>query len=71
MRFNVVRLAERNVDMTAIGLPAGFPGGKVIVGILNAPVVLFAELIIRRIGIRIAALPKSLDKRVALFIVAQ
>jgi hypothetical protein len=33
--------------------------------------VLFAELVLRRIGIRIAALPEALDEGVALFVVAQ
>ena len=71
MRFDIVRLAERNVDVAAVCLPARLAGGKVLVGVGDTPIVLLAELVLRRIRIGIAALPERLDKRVALLIVAE
>jgi putative intracellular protease/amidase len=71
VRFDRVRLAERDIDVAAVGLPARLAGGKVLVGVCDAPVVLFAELVLRRIRIGIAAQPELLDEGVALFIVAQ
>ena len=40
-----------------------------LVGIGDAQIMLFAELILRRIGIRIAAQPELLDELLALFFV--
>ncbi len=57
--------------MAAIGLPAGLAGGVVLVGVGDAPVVLFAKFVVGRVGIRIAAQPELLDERIALFVVAQ
>ena len=49
----------------------GFAGRIVVVGILDAPIVLFAELVVGRVGIGIAAQPELLDERFALLVVAQ
>jgi hypothetical protein len=57
--------------MTAVRLPSRLAGCKVLVGVSNAPVVLFAELVLRRIRIRVAPQPEILDEGVALLIVAQ
>ena len=57
--------------MAAIRLPARLAGGKVLVGVGDAPVVLLAELVLRRIRIGVAAQPELLDEGVALLIVAQ
>ncbi len=66
-----VGLAEGDVDVAAVGLPAGLAGGKVLVGVGDAPVMLFAELVLRRVGIGIAPQPELLDEGVALFVVAE
>ena len=57
--------------MAAVGLPAGLAGGKVLVGVGDAAVVLFAEFVVRRVGIGVAAQPELLDEGVALFVVAE
>ncbi len=57
--------------MTAIRLPAWLSRGIVIVGVLDSPIMLFAELVVRGIGIRIAAEPELFDERFALLVVAQ
>src|SRR5208283_2142783 len=59
---DAVGWAPGNIDMTAVGLPAGFTGGKVVVGVLDAPVMLLAKLVLRRIGTGVAALPEVLDE---------
>jgi hypothetical protein len=66
-----VGLAEGDVDVAAIGLPAGLAGGVVLVGVGDAPIVLFAELVLRRIRIGVAAQPEVLDEGVALLVVAK
>ncbi len=71
MRFDRIRRTERNVDVAAVGLPPGLAGSIVVVRVLNAPVVLFAELVVGGIGIRIAAQPELLDEGLALLVVAQ
>ena len=71
MGVDGVRRAKGNVDVAAIGLPARFAGRIVVVGILDAPIVLFAEFVVGRVGIGIAAQPELLDERLALFVVAQ
>ena len=52
MRLDAVRLAVRNVDVTAVGLPARLACGKVLVRVGDAAVMLFTELVLRRIRIR-------------------
>ncbi len=47
VRIDAVRLAESNVDMTAVRLPTRLTCGKVIVRIGDACVMLFAELVLR------------------------
>ena len=71
VRIDVVGLAVGDVDVAAVGLPTRLAGRKVLVGIGDAPVVFLAELVLRRIGIRVTAQPEVLDKGVALFVVAQ
>ena len=71
MGINIVRLAEGNVDVAAIGLPSRLAGRKMLVGIGDAPVVLFAVLVFGRIRVGVAAQPEVLDEGVALFVVAQ
>ena len=71
MRVDIVRLAERDIHVAAIRLPARLAGGKMLVRVSDAPVMLFAEFVLGRIRIRIAALPERFDERVALLVVAQ
>ena len=71
VRVDRVRLAEGDIDVAAIRLPARLAGGKVLVGIGDAPVVLFAEFVLRRIRIGVAAQPELLDEGVPLLVVAQ
>ena len=52
-------------------LPSRLARRKVVVGVLNAPIVLFAELVLGGIRIGVAPLPEVLNKRFALLIVAQ
>ena len=71
MRVNRVRRSPHNVDAPAIRLPARLASRKMLVGIGDAPVVLFAKLVFRGIGIGVAAQPEVLNKRFALLVVAQ
>src|SRR6202041_3153916 len=71
VRVDVVGLAVGDVDMTAIGSPAWLAGGEVFVRVRDAGVVLFAELVLGRVWIGVAAKPELLDKLVALFVITQ
>ena len=68
---DAVGLAVGDVDVAAVGLPAGHAGGEVLVRVGDAGVVLFAVLVLGRVGIGIAAQPEVFDERVALLVVAQ
>src|SRR5208282_4708163 len=68
---NAVGRTECDINVAAVGLPAGLAGGKVVVGVLDAPVMLLAKFVLRRIGIGVAAQPEVLDECLALFIVGQ
>ncbi len=54
MRFDAVGLAVGNVHVPAIGLPTRLAGGKMLIGIGDSPVVLFAKFVFRGIGVGIA-----------------
>jgi len=71
MRLDRIRLAEGNVDVSAVSLPSGLAGSIVLVRIGDAAVMLFAELVFRGIGIGIAAQPELLDEGLALLVVAE
>ena len=71
MRFDAVRLAVGDVHVPAIGLPTRLAGGKMLVGISDSAVVLFAKFVLGRIGIGIAPPPEILDEVVPLLIVRQ
>ena len=57
--------------MPSVRLPAGLAGCIVVVGVLDAPIVFFAKLIIGRVGVRIPAQPELLDECFALLIIAE
>ena len=48
MRLDFVRRAEHDVDAAAVGLPARNAGGEMLVGVGDAPVVLFLEFVLYR-----------------------
>jgi len=56
--------------MASVCLPAGNPGGEVLIGIGKASVVFFFKLIGRARG-RIAAFPELFDELVAFFVRGQ
>ena len=68
MRFDVVRLAEFDVDATAIGQPARLAGTEMFIRILNALVVLIFVLVLFRVRIPIAVMPEGIDELCALFV---
>src|SRR5579859_5274843 len=57
--------------MAAIRLPSRFARREMLIGVGDAPVVLLAELVIRRIRIGIAPQPELLDEGIPLLVVAQ
>ncbi len=57
--------------MAAVSLPAGLAGRVVLVGVSDAPIMLFAEFVLRRIRIGIAPQPEVFDKGVALLVVRE
>src|SRR5579875_901534 len=61
VRVDAVGRSEGDINVAAVGLPAGLAGGVVLVAIG----------VLRRIGIGIAARPELLEEGVALFVVAE
>src|SRR4029077_6655863 len=68
MRFNFIRRPPQDIDMTTVSFPSRNTGREMFVGVSDAPVMLFLERILRRIGIWIAVPPKSLNKLIAFLI---
>src|SRR5208283_1184083 len=66
---DLIRRAKHDVNPAAVGLPPRDAGGEVLVGISDAPVVLFFKLVLVGVGRGIAALPEGLDELVALLVV--
>lgn len=66
-----VGLAVGDVDVSAVGAPSGLTGGEVLIGVGDAGVVLFAELVVGGVGVGVAAEPELFDELVALFVVAE
>ena len=71
MRLDLVRRSVRDVDAAAVGLPAGNAGGVMLVGVGDAAVVLFLELVLDGVRRGIAAQPELLDELLALFVGVQ
>src|SRR5271168_3778818 len=71
MRLDAVGLAVGDVHVSAVGLPTRLAGGKMLVGVGDSPVILFAVFVFRGIGIGVATLPELLDEVVPLLIVRQ
>ncbi len=68
MGFDFVGRAVSDVDAPAVGLPAGNARSVMLVGVSDAAVVLFLELVLDGIRGGIAAQPELLDELLALFI---
>ena len=64
----LVRCTEHDVDAASIGFPTLDPGSEVIVGVLDAPVVLLPERVLRGPGRGIAAVPELSNELLPLFI---
>src|SRR5208337_94065 len=56
-----------DVDAPAIRLPARDPGSEMLIGVGDAAIVLFLEIIVRQIGVAAAAQPELLDELLAFF----
>ncbi len=68
MLIALVRRAKDDINASAIGLPTGNPRCEVIVSVLNAPVVLFLELVFDRVRSGIAPQPELFDELLALLV---
>src|SRR5260370_28029835 len=68
MRFHFIRRAPHDVHAAAIRLPSGNSRSEMLVGIGDTAVVLFFEIIVRKIRIAAAAQPELLDELLALFV---
>ena len=68
MRLDFVGRAEGDVDAAAVGLPAGNARGEALVGVGDAAVVLFLELVLGGVRRGVAAQPELLDELLALFV---
>ena len=71
MRIDLVGRTPDDVDVAAIGFPAGNAGGEVFIGVRDATVVLFFEFVDGGIGIGIAALEDDFDELFAFFVGAE
>src|SRR5271169_1593461 len=71
MGFDLIGLAENDVDATAVGFPAWDTSREMLVGVGNALVVLFLIFVLFGIGGWVAALPEGFNKIVALFVVGE
>ena len=68
MLLALIRWSEGDVDASAVGLPSGDAGGVTLVGVGNAAVMLFFELVLFGVGRGIAAQPELFDELLARFI---
>ena len=68
MGIILVRRAELDIDLPAVGFPAGNARSETVIGPRDAAIVLFLELVFFGVRGRIAAQPELLDERL-LFVV--
>ena len=68
VRFDLIRLSPNDVDASPIGAPAGNTGSEPLVGVCDAAIMLFLELIFDRVRSGVAALPEGLNELLALFV---
>jgi hypothetical protein len=63
VRFNLIGLAEPDVDAPAIGLPSGGAAGVMLVGVSDTRVMLFAVFIGVGVRVGVAAVPEAFDSK--------
>ncbi len=68
VRLDFIGRTPEDIDVAAIGAPAGGAGSEMLVGVGDAAVVLFLGRVFGRIGFGIADVPEMLDELVALFV---
>src|SRR5262249_15436592 len=68
MRFDLIGLAEHDIDAPAIGLPSRDAAGEMFVGVGDALVIFFAVFVDVGVGIRIAVEPEPFDELLALVV---
>src|SRR5215510_13000654 len=68
VRFNLIGLAEHDIDAPAVGLPSGDAAGVMLVGVGDALVILFAVFVDVSVGVWIAAVPEPFDELLALVV---
>ena len=71
MGLGFVGWTPDDINASAVGSPARDAGGVMLVGILNAAIVFFAEFVFLGVGSRVAAEPELLDELVTLLIGAE
>ena len=71
MRLDFVSRAVHDVHAAAVGLPSRDTRWEMLVGVGDAPVVLFLELVLDGVGRGIAALPECFNELVAFFVVGE
>jgi hypothetical protein len=71
MRIDFVCRTIHDVHLSAIRAPARNPGGEMLIGIRDAPVMLFFEFVFYRVRGGVAPQPELLDELVPFFIVGQ
>jgi len=71
MRVDFIGRTPDDVDMAAIGFPAGDAGGKMFVGVGDAAIVLFLEIVDGGVGIGIVVSPDDFDELLAFFVGAE
>src|SRR5689334_6143396 len=71
MRIDFIRRAVSDVDAAAIRFPSGNARSVALVGIRDASVVLFLELVFYGVRSRVAAQPELFDELLALLVGVQ
>src|SRR6266849_357195 len=69
--LNFIGRAVDDIDAATIGFPTGDAGRKTLVGVGDAPVVFFLELVFFGIGSRVATEPELFDELLALIVGAE
>src|SRR5215510_2495325 len=68
MRLYLVRLSERYVNTTAVGLPTGNAGRVLFICVLDPLEVLLLVLVLGSVGIVVAPEPEVFNELIALFV---
>src|SRR5204862_8012081 len=69
LRRNLIRRHVDDVDSAAVGFPAGDAGGEVLVGVGDAAVLFFFELVFYGVSGGVTPLPESFDEVIALLVI--